>query len=355
MLTRRNFVKTAAMATTAAALGATSAKKDNEIRSLLLHLGRNMWGWTAPEGMQVKQKGFRALATTLECKEELWRAATDHAAAKGLNMVVIDLAEGLVYPSHPELAVKGAWTPDKMRSEIARLKAKGIELIPKLNFSTTHNGWLGEYRGMIATRTYYRVCEDLIKDVAEIFNTPRFFHIGFDEETTRHQENSKRDLAVIVRKGDLWWHDFLHIVRTSEKHGMRPWNWSDYGWHHKEYFTQCPKCVLQGTWYYDEADGDFSLDEKVNSDAFRLRELITLEEHGFDQVPCGTNWAGWKRQKNGKNADDVIGKLVKFSRKHIAAERLKGFMMAPWAMCDKPENNAKNIRAIDLFADALKS
>ncbi len=354
-MTRRDFVTTAALAATAGAVGAAPAKKAGEIHSLLLHLGRNMWGWAPPEGMMVKAKGFKPAATTLECREDLWRAATDHAAAKGLNMVVIDIGEALVYPSHPELAVKGAWSPDKMRSEIARLKAMGLEAIPKLNFSMTHNAWLGEYRTMLATRKYYQVCEDVIKDVAEIFNTPRFLHIGFDEETTKHQEWSARELAVVVRKGELWWHDFLHIVRTSEKLGMRPWNWADYGWHHEEYFTQCPKSVLQGTWYYDEEDGDFSLDPKVNPHANLLREFITLEKHGFDQVPCGTNWVGWRRKKNGKNADDVIGKLIKFGRRHIAPERLKGFMMAPWAQCDTPESNEKNIRGIDLFAEGLKA
>ncbi len=356
-MTRREFVTTAACAAAASAFGAplskSPAKAGGEIRSLLLHLGRNMWGWTPPPTLTIKD--YKPLATMLECREDLWRAATAHAAKRGLNMIVIDLGEALQYPSHPELAVKGAWSPDKMKDEIARLKSMGLEAIPKLNFSTTHNGWLGEYRNMLATPTYYRVCEDVIKDVAEIFGTPRFLHIGFDEEAVRHQQNSTCDLAIVVRKGDLWWHDFLHIVRTSEKFGMRPWNWSDYCCHHEEYFTKCPKCVLQGSWYYDEADGDFSLDPKANQDAPILQSIITLEKHGFDQVPCGSNWVGWLRKKHGKNADDVIGKLVKFSRTHISSDRLKGFMMAPWAQCTSKESNEKNIRGIDLFADALSS
>ena len=350
-MTRRDFVQTAALAAAAGAFAQAPAKTE-DIRAVLLHLGRNMWGWTPPVDMVVKRKGFKPLATTLECREDLWRAATDHAAAKGLNMVVIDIGEALVYPSHPELGVKGAWSADKMKAEVARLKARGLEAIPKLNFSMTHNGWLGDYRSMLATRKYYQVCEDVIHDVVETFGHPRFFHIGFDEETTSHQANS---LAIVVRQGELWWHDFLHIVRTCEKEGARPWNWADYGWHHEEYFTQCPKCVLQGTWYYDEADGDFSLDDKVNAHANLLREFITLEKHGFDQVPCGTNWVGSTRKQHGKNADDVIGKLIRFGRAHISPGHLKGFMMAPWSQCDTPEHNEVNIRGIDLFAEGLRA
>ena len=34
----------------------------------------------------------------------------------------------------------------------------------------------------LATKKYYQVCEDLIKDTMEIFDHPRFFHLGYDEE-----------------------------------------------------------------------------------------------------------------------------------------------------------------------------
>ena len=96
-------------------------------------------------------------------------------------MVLIDLAEGLVYPSHPELAVKGSWSVERMRKELDRLRGMGLEPIPKLNFSTTHDLWLGEYHRMVSTKKYYEVCADLIRDVGEIFGTPRMIHIGFDE------------------------------------------------------------------------------------------------------------------------------------------------------------------------------
>lgn len=89
MITRRDFVKTAALAASAGAFAAGPVKKTDEIRALLLHLGRNMWGWAAPEGMKVEEKGFLPVATTLECREDLWRAATDRAAQKGDRKSVV--------------------------------------------------------------------------------------------------------------------------------------------------------------------------------------------------------------------------------------------------------------------------
>ena len=364
-VSRRTFLgSAAAMAAAGCATKVPLARfvAPGEIKALLLHLGHNMWCDWVPDDIDAAALAAGGTSghspfpdTELRSKDDLWRKATDHAAAKGLNMNVIDLGEGLIYPSHPELSIKGSWTPERMRAEIARLNALGIEVIPKLNFSTTHNGWLKQYRRMLSTPTYYKVCEDIIADVAEIFDTPRFFHIGFDEETAHHQDNSRWGLYISVRKGEFWWYDFLHIVRTVEKNGMRAWTWSDYGWDHPDYYTRCPKSVLMSNWYYDESYGGFELAENKTQCKKRLQGFYELDKAGFEQVPCGTNWSGWKRRQLKIGADDVIGKLVKVCRRDISKKLLKGFMMAPWASCDTQEHLDFNLKGIDLFAEALKA
>ena len=364
MKTRREFITTAALAAAAGCASRTSLARfaaAGEIRAFLLHLGHNMWcDWFPPDFDIEKIKAhfpdplrIPFPDTVLRSKEDLWRRVTDHAAVKGMNMIVIDLGEGLVYPSHPELAIKGSWTPEKMREEIARLNKLGLEVIPKLNFSTTHNGWLKHYRRMLSTPVYYKVCEDLIADVAEIFERPRFLHIGYDEETANHQDHSQRCLYVSVRKGEFWMYDFLHIVKTVESNGMRAWAWSDYGWDHPEFYEQCPKSVLMSNWYYDESYGGFELAANKTSDHKRLKGFYDLDKAGFEQVPCGTNWSGWKRKQLKVGADDVISKLVKVCRRDISSKSLKGFMMAPWASCDTEANVQKNLKGVDLFAAAL--
>jgi len=62
----------------------------------------------------------------------------DDMVAKKMNMVIIDLGEFPVYPSHPELALPGSRSPDWIRGEVRRLKSLGLEPIPKLNFSAAH-------------------------------------------------------------------------------------------------------------------------------------------------------------------------------------------------------------------------
>ena len=150
-------------------------------------------------------------------------------------------------------------------------------------------------------------------------------------------------------------HDFLHLVKTCEKNGMRAWAWADYGWDHPEFYTQCPKSVLMSNWYYDESYGGFELAENKTNCKKRLQGFYDLDKAGFEQVPCGTNWSGWKRRQLKIGADDVIGKLVKVCRRDISKPLLKGFMMAPWASCDTQEHLDFNLKGIDLFAEALKA
>jgi hypothetical protein len=361
-MNRREFLKLSTCAAAAVEVGCVSGgamtaeaplPKLGDIRALLLHLGHNMWcDWFPPD---VDTTGINNLPdTALRNKDDLWLKTTNYAAKKGVNMIVIDVGEGVVYPSHPELAIKGSWSPDKLRAEVRRLRAMGVEAIPKLNFSTSHNGWLKQYRRMISTPTYYKVCEDVLRDVHEIFDRPRFIHIGCDEEQASHQINIVKYLYIVARTQEFWMHDYLHLVRTVENLGARPWCWSDYGWRHPEFLKRSPKSVVMSNWYYDEMYGGFDPKTNKTSDLERLVQFWDLEKAGFDQIPCGTNWPGEGRRNLKIGADDVMGKLVKKCREVIAPERLLGFLMAPWECLKDEEAYAINISAIDIFDEALR-
>ena len=319
-------------------------KKDEFLYGALLHLGMNMWsdrpyprpaegGYTyeipktlPPETYRLKrlsrQRG--GLKNFLDFEEAAFHTACDYMAAKGMNFVMIDVGEGYVYPSHPELAVKGSWTPEKMRAELKRIRGLGLEPIPKLNFSTTHCAWLGEYRHAISTPEYYRVVADVIRDVYEVFDRPRLFHLGYDEEDAGHMKGFD---YMVIRQGELWWHDFLYTVGLVEKLGARPWIWSDKIWHHRDEFVKrCPKSILQSNWYYL---ADFAPSEK--SALYPMVHAYDwLEKAGFDQVPCCSNCGDWNMLKTNTR------KTVEYVKPIIAPERFKGMMTAPWARSAEP-------------------
>ena len=118
-MNRRNFLKSAAAASALISLPAF-AKKPDDIRAVLLHMGMNMWGeWLAPG--EPKVEGKRYTRDEIYFSEDIWNRTIDHAKKRDFNMVVMDLGEFVKYPSHPELAVKGSWSPDRMRAEVRRL------------------------------------------------------------------------------------------------------------------------------------------------------------------------------------------------------------------------------------------
>ena len=316
----------------------------------LVQLGTNCWGdlpcprpageragadlWTPPQKMLDRwgpiyweMQRLNGEADYLRFDEDCWRDVTEKMAAQGMNFVLMDLAEGIVYPSHPELAVKGSWTPEKLRSELARLRKLGLEPIPKLNFSTTHDLWLKDYARMVSTPQYYRVVADLVADVCELFDTPRYFHVGYDEEDAQHQRNYR---YAVVRQGELWWHDCLKTIAEVERHGVRAWMWSDKIWHHREEFVKrMPRSVLQSNWYYL---GDFNpmkeVDPRHKASIYPMVHAYDwLEEAGFDQVPCCSSCGDWRCPDYN---NPVLTLDYCREKAHVAPSRLKGLMMAPW-------------------------
>ncbi|MCX6991739.1 MAG: Tat pathway signal protein [Kiritimatiellaeota bacterium] len=287
----------------------------------LLHLGFNMWTdrpaadeslpWTITRGdpAVLASYAYVGAADHLRCDRSLWDDLIDRMAAIGMNMAVIDLGEGVRYKSHPELAVKGSWTTAELRDALARIRSAGLEPIPKLNFSAGHDAWLGEYARMVSTSTYYRVCSELIEEVCDLFDKPRFFHLGLDEEVPGDQ---KEGLICICRQHELWWHDLEWFANEVRRRGVRPWIWSDMWWKKEEIFAaRCPKDVLQSNWFY----GDFADPEERF-----LRTFADIDRAGFDQVPTGSTW----------RVVNNIEMIARHARNTITPERLLGFLQTTW-------------------------
>ena len=358
-MTRREFIGGAASLAAAqglAAAGKTGARPSagetrfGDVRGVLLHWGHNMWGEALPKGV-TSVKGGRLCNDHCKFEDALWNKLVDRMVEKKMNLVVIDLGEFPIYPSHPELQVKGSRSPDWIRGEVRRLKSLGLEPVPKLNFSTAHDAWLKFYGRMVTTEPYYKVCRDVIRDAAEMFDHPRFLHIGYDEERASHQHGYQ-----VVRTDEVWWHDFLWFVKTVEDAGMRPWMWSDYGWKHPEFVEKCPKSVVQNNWYYDEWLDGFDLAAmKPDAKSRPLVELfLKLDKAGYDQVPCASPWMSPDREKVKASNDGCMADMVKFCRANLSPDRLKGYLMAPWAGDFDEKNFLKtNIAGIDQLAAAL--
>ena len=320
---RRKFMKQVSAATVVSCMPnillSQQKYSNDKIWALLLHLSVNMWKDKLPD---------------LQLNEGLWNDVLKKMVNAGMNMVVIDLGDGVKYESHPEIAVNNAWTTTRLQDELGKIRNMGLEPIPKMNFSTGHDAWLGDYGRMVSTKQYYDVCRDLIAEVIDLFDTPRFFHLGLDEENERNQKT--HDL-VTVRQNDLYWGDLYFLIGEVFKGGSRPWVWQDYIRYYPEKVAKMmPKSVLQSNWY-NLTDFD---DPKNNKS---VKAYLDLEALGFDQVPGGSNYY--------ENTDNCFINNVKFCTENVADSRLLGFIQSPWKYTLE-ENRERILKSIELAGEA---
>jgi hypothetical protein len=340
-ISRRNLLKSAAALPIAAQLAGCAALSSNNLCqpqndplawAYLLHLSTNMW-----EDRIADPKHSRGYRHYMRFNENLYNDILKKMHNRKLNMLVLDLGNAVVYKSHPEIAVKNAWSRQKLRSEIKKMRDLGIEPIPKLNFSAGHDAWLCHYRRETSTDVYYKVCADLIAEVADLFDNPRYFHLGMDEETTAWR---KKYNFLVFRQHDLWWEDINVYFKHVKKAGSKPWVWSDYMWRGdnlQTFLKKMPRDIMQSNWYYaDEFDEKAKGLNKTRVQAYRV-----LSDEGFDQIPCGSNY---KTNENFHNT-------VEFCKNNVDPKQLKGFLMAPWHFTFETERKFL-LDAVDQVADA---
>ena len=284
----------------------------NMMWACMLQLGMKMWpGHTD---------------TKMEFERPMWDELTAELAAAGCNTILLDIGEGLKYDSYPEISAEDAWTKEEMKAEITRLNGMGFEVIPKLNFSTAHDMWLGDYAYMLGTPKYYEVCAALIAEICELFK-PRFFHIGMDEENVHLQRTYD---FIRVRQNDRWWNDLFFYIDCVEKGGARPMMWSDYARVKPDEFVEkCPKSVVHCNWYY------YNTFDNMEEEKYRIRLIpfLKLEEKGFDQLPTGTCF--W--DTNFVNLE----RMAAYCRNTISEEHLFGILQTPWVSTQ--EKNRKKL------------
>lgn len=294
-------------------------KQNEMIWAALLHIGSNMWrDKDAPVNPDehFRQEDYTLWSDTLVFDRDVFHRILEKMPELGINTVLLDVGDGVRYDSHPEIGVEGSLTPDELRNEVRYIRSLGLEPVPKLNFSAGHDAWLRQYEKMVTTEIYHNVVSDLVHEVCQIFEGPKYFHLGMDEE---REENQRAYGCSIIRGEDLWWRDFYRFIGYCEKENARPWIWSDYFWDHRETFPRkMPKTVLQSNWHYWNLIGK---DGEKGPHGNSYRAFFDLAELGYDQVPATTTWS------TTANTDQVVDGISAAGLPNIL-----GFMACPWQL-----------------------
>ena len=104
-----------------------------------------------------------------------------------------------------------------------------------------------------------------------------------------------------------------------QKHGARPWIWSDYYWKHQEdWEKKMPKICVQSSWRYERiipknAEGKYP--------QLGYQTYIDFAKMGYDQIPIGTDW--WYQE----NIAETMWLLL---TENVWDEHMLGFMAVPW-------------------------
>lgn len=313
-----------------------------KIWGLLVHLSTHFWGW----GLKYKTLGF---------DDGFWEEILNEAVKADMNTIVLDVGNGIQFASHPEIAMDGAWSRKRVREEVKRCKEMGITLIPKLNFSTCHDQWLGEYHRMTSTTVYYKLANDLIKEVYALFDKPEYIHLGMDEEDARHAAG--RDLAVFRQK-ELYWHDLNFLLDCVADTGARPWIWScplfrtteGYRSHvgvedavlspwmyhgiKKEHWVPVSSWQDYIDYYSKEPYKSMNI-QFVEEDPYNVmwrEKALPLLQDGYQYIPCVSSF-----YRHPHNAMDTM----EYFKENARDEQILGYLTAPWVETVPTEENRK--------------
>lgn len=182
-----------------------------------LCIGHNMWfdrnaQWNMGEHYN-KERDF------LYFDRSVWDRIIEKLPALGVNTVIADLAEGVKYDCAPELAVKGSLEKAEIKEMLNRMKELGINAIPKLDFSASHDVWLGNYSKMPDTGIYREFVKKIIAEVCELFDYPEYFHLGMGDETVEYQKHYG---LMIVRGPKSYWRDAYALFDACRECGAKP-------------------------------------------------------------------------------------------------------------------------------------
>ena len=272
---------------------------------------RDKWSWLEHRGPAVCQSTGRYKESPVIDRVLLYEVV-DEISKMGIDLVVIDIFDAMQYDSHPEISLENAFTHEEMRALLSYMRERGIEPIPKLNFSSCHDTWLKEYAWMKGTAKYYEVVKDLIDEVCAVFDRPSLFHLGMDEEDLPTHKKG----MTIIRCNDLWCHDLYFYMDCVEKNGARPWIWGDFCWTHTDFFLKKipTECLISNWGYMRYWEGHARV--KMQYDTY-----LVLAEHGYDQFPCSSTWC----------CHQNVAQEVQFFKDHgLVNEHLLGFLATPW-------------------------
>ena len=210
------------------------------------------------DGQQLEHRGFMIDMSRMKEVDQYYFDLVDQLALFGYNALYLHFSDdqGLTIElqAHPELVSDHAMTRATVQRLIRHAAAAGIEIIPEVE-AWGHAGWILDHHPALADATdtgtlamgneaVYALLDTVIDEVAALFATSRYIHIGMDEawfpavaDTT--PELDRQITAHVKRVADM--------VRS---HGRTPMMWADMITYRHRVLAALPRDIVMIDWRY---------------------------------------------------------------------------------------------------------
>jgi HEAT repeat protein len=197
-------------------------------------------------------------------KADILVRAVRLAAYHKMTGLVVDVESGMRYDRHPENFTTGISRNEKaqIRAAVDLAKSLGIQLVPKSNSSSGHDGWVIPYAFAAPnTDIYLEELHDLYDELIETFR-PAHFHVGLDEDVFPDMDGRPlRDVAMHKR---LLLADYEFLLRR----GVTMLVWNDGVTQLGADIADVPRDILVLPWMY--GGWDFTPAQRHIDQGFRI-------------------------------------------------------------------------------------
>ncbi len=327
-----------------------------KIWGLMLGISPNMWvPLHTKKDFELGTWGEK-LSDTISFDWEVFQRVIEKASRQDINTILFDVGDGVKFDSHPEIAISDSLTRKDVKELLSRCRALGLNVIPKLNFSTGHGYWMKHWRAMTSSSAYYKFAQEILTELYEIFEQPEYIHIGMDEEEAKNMQET--DL-VIYRIRDLLWHDLKFLLKTVKDLGAMPVIWHDpifvdekefmrhvlpddviiMPWRYislkEKYYTKPTRGEDKPHWFNDfvdqlEAQGltyleELPIEKEINRKFNEI--LVPIMSKGYKLLPCGS-FCNYSEINH-------IQLIEYFEENSSNGNAPIGYFTAPWVNADK--------------------
>ena len=235
------------------------------------------------------------------------------------NNILMECERGIAWKSHPEIRNPYSVDPDKVRELVKYANQHYMKVTPMVG-SLGHSEWMfrnGKNLDFVEDSTKpdcycplnpksYEFLFSLYDEAIDIFNHPKYFHMGRDEHDLFHPFPSHPECKKIGNEA-LYYQDTLKVYDYLKSKNCRPIMWADIFWKasFRHLIPKLPKDLVMANWIYRPD--------------YEYPSLDAYQKQGLSIIGCT-----WYRPDN-------IGRYSKYAAEH----NINGMMYTTWAGVDK--------------------